>query len=67
VNDGIFIRNHMLCTKKRKSIYSLGARALPLISTWKTEELTKHIKWLTYLILFTTLVSIAINVRLSLM
>ena len=44
------------------NMYMLGPSALPLISAWKTEDLTKKIKTLTIWILVITGIALLINI-----
>ncbi len=55
------VENHYLEPMGEKD-YSLGANALPLISAWKTEELTKKITALTILVVILTIIMAMISI-----
>ena len=42
--------------------YSLGVNALPIVSAWETEELTRKIKWLTIIVIAIAIISVVIQI-----
>src|SRR3989338_4886322 len=42
--------------------YGLGPNSLPLVSAWKTEQLTKQINYLTWAILFLSIVILVVTI-----
>jgi hypothetical protein len=58
VNSNFLIKNKCTRDKKIENWYSLGSSALHLVSTWKTEELTKKIIRLTHILIVLTVISI---------
>jgi hypothetical protein len=56
VNEGFLIRDSYLENGERHVGYMLGPAALPLVSSWKNEELANKIKLLTFAILVFTVV-----------
>jgi hypothetical protein len=51
---------------KEYDVYTLGVNALPLVSAWETEELTKSIRKLTWAVLIMTGISLLLLVAQTL-
>lgn len=61
VNKGVLCEEKSVSNGKHKTWYTLGCHGLSLVSSWKMEELTDKIKFLTYLMMALNVISIAVS------
>ena len=57
VEKRFLLREKLVSNKKYRFYYSLGPNSLSLVSSWKTEELTRSIKKLTWIAVVMTGIS----------
>lgn len=62
VKNGFLVKGEIIGRRKKTDAYSLGINALPIVSAWETEELTRKIKFLTIVIIVLTVITIIISV-----
>jgi hypothetical protein len=61
IKSGYLIKEEHRKDNQDFNIYMLGPNALPLVSAWETEELTKKIKGLTIAVITLTIISVGIS------
>ncbi len=64
VKTGVLLKELYKSGAKTKNQYFLGENALHLISAWRTEKLTENIKYLTFWLIFLTILLISIEVQI---